>query len=124
VATRAAAEALLARVLPGLDVRELSLGRPPRAARWVDPLAWRILGLGVGEEYVVTRRGVLTRRTDVAPRAAIQSRGLRQGPLQRRLGLATVGLHLPSGPAAAVAVHRDAAEAWQLTLATEAPAAR
>jgi len=121
VARRAVAERLVTRVLPGLDLGGLAFGSSPRAARWIDPVAWRVLGLAGDDAYVVTRRGLVNRRTDVAPRVAVQSRGLRQGPVQRRLGLATVGLHLPSGPAAPVAVHRAAAEAWQLTLAVGAP---
>jgi uncharacterized membrane protein YdbT with pleckstrin-like domain len=37
-----------------------------------------------------------------------------QGPLQRRLGLATTKINLPSGPVDALAPHRDQAEAWWL----------
>jgi putative membrane protein len=120
VARRADAQQLVRRVLPGLDLDGLRLTRSPRSARRIDPLGWRVLGLGGDKDHVATRRGILTRRTDVAPRAAVQSCGLRQGPLQRRLGLATVGLHLPSGPARPAAVHRSAAEAWEVTLTTAA----
>ena len=118
VARRADAQRLIWQVLPGLPLDGIRLTPPPRRARWVDPLAQRVLGLGGDEQHVVSRRGVLTRRTDIAPWVAVQSCGLRQGPLQRRLGLATVGVHLPSGPAAPVGVHRDAAEAWTVTLTT------
>lgn len=118
VARRAEAQRLIWQVLPGLDLRWVALTPPPRQARWLDPYARRVLALGGDEQHVVTRRGLLTRRTDVAPRVAVQSLGLRQGPLQRRLGLATVGVHLPSGPAAPVGVHRGAAEAWTVTLTT------
>jgi len=118
VARQADAQRLIWQVLPGLDLGAVRLTPPPRQARWVDPYARRVLALGGDEQHVVTQRGLLTRRTDVAPRVAVQSCGLRQGPLQRRLGLATVGVHLPSGPAAPVGVHRDAAEAWTVTLTT------
>lgn len=118
VARRADAQRLIWQVLPGLHLDGIRLTSPPRQARWVDPFARRVLGLGGDEQHVVTRHGLLTRRTDVAPRVAVQSCGLRQGPLQRRLGLATVGVHLPSGPTAPVGVHRDAAEAWTVTLTT------
>lgn len=121
VARRADAQRLIWQVLPGLDLDGIRLTPPPRQARWVDPYARRVLGLGGDEQHVVTRRGLLTRRTDVAPRVAVQSCGLRQGPLQRRLGLATVEVHLPSGPAAPVGVHRDAAEAWTVTLTSQRP---
>ena len=118
VARRPDAQRLIWQVLPGLHLDGIRLTPPPRQARWIDPYARRVLALGGDEQHVVTRRGLLTRRTDVAPRVAVQSCGLRQGPLQRRLGLATVGVHLPSGPAAPVGVHRDAAEAWTVTLTT------
>lgn len=125
VARWADAWRLVEQVLPGLDLDAVDPAAPPAAARRIDPLAHRVLGLDVGEHHVVTRRGLLTRRTDVAPVTAVQSRGLRQGLLQRRLGLATVGLHLPAGPAQPVAVHRSADEAWQLMVGTEpAPAPR
>ncbi len=116
VARRADAQRLVEQVVPGLELGRLRLTRPPRAARRLDPVAWPVLGHGGDAQHVATRRGLLTRRVDIAPRRAVQSCGLRQGPLQRRLGLATVGLHLPSGPTAPTAVHRSAAEAWQITL--------
>ena len=65
---------------------------------------------------VVVRRGVMARRTDLVPRHKIQSCALRQGPLQRRLGLATVHVHLPPGPVDAEARHRKSAQAWRLAL--------
>lgn len=117
VARRAAAERLVAQVLPGVRLDKAPLTAPPVAAKWVDPLARRRLGLGGDSGHVITQRGLLTRRTDIVPVAAVQSRGLRQGPVQRWLGLATVGLHLPAGPTRPVAEHRSVAEAWQLMLA-------
>ncbi|CAN5889654.1 hypothetical protein BH20ACT6_BH20ACT6_18980 [soil metagenome] len=123
VTHRAEAERLVAQVLPGLRLEAMRMAAPPPTARWLDPLARRRLGLAADEKYVVTRRGLLTRRTDIVPVTAVQSRGLRQGVLQRWLGLATVGLHLPAGPTHPVADHRSAAEAWQLMLAT-APSPR
>ncbi|MDQ3591834.1 MAG: PH domain-containing protein [Actinomycetota bacterium] len=121
VARRADARRLVAQVLPGLDLDALPVTGPPAESRWVDPLARRVLGMGVDEVHVLTRRGLLTRRTDIAPVAAVQSRGLRQGVLQRWLGLATVDWHLPSGPASPVAPHRRAEEAWQLMLGPGPP---
>jgi putative membrane protein len=73
-----------------------------------------VLGIGVGERLLVTRRGVLIRRTDVVPLPKPQSVHVAQGPLQRLLGLASLKVHLPSGPVSARAAHRDAAEAWEL----------
>lgn len=118
VAQREQAERLLSQVLPGMDVGRIPTSAPPVAARWLDPLARRTLALGHDQGHVVTRRGLLIRRTDVVPRPAVQSAGLRQGPLQRRLGLATVRLHLPAGPTDVAAVHRAEPEAWGLVLST------
>jgi putative membrane protein len=121
VATRGDLPLLLERALPGLNLAAVTLHRPPAAARWLDPIGFRMLGVGADDGFVITRRGLLTRRTDVAPRIAVQSAAVFQGPLERWLGLATTLLHLPSGPASPVAVHRDAGEAWQLVLSTGTP---
>jgi putative membrane protein len=121
VADRAEVDALVLRVL-GVHPGEVPLLRPPERAVWLDPVGRRRLGVGVVPSAVVTRRGVLTTRTDVVPRVKIQSVILVQGPLQRRLGLATARVHLPSGPVDALAVHRDQDDAWRLvqTLAATA----
>ncbi len=98
------------------------LQQPPHRARWLDPIGWPVLRLGTGAGQVVTRRGVLVRRTDVVPRHKVQSCDVTQGPLQRRLGLATLHVHLPAGPVSAEGRHREATEACALalTLPTEA----
>ncbi|WP_432505366.1 PH domain-containing protein [Kineococcus arenarius] len=70
----------------------------PRAARWLDPVAWRRDGYLVTEHAFLARGGRLVRRLDVVPHARTQSLGLAQGPLQRRMGLASVALHSTSGP--------------------------
>jgi len=113
VADRAQVDELVARLL-GVRPADVPLRRPPRAAAWLDPVGRRLLGVGVQDHALVTRRGILTTRTDVVPRAKIQSVRLVQGPLQRRLGLASAQVLLPAGPVDAVAVHRDTAEAWDL----------
>jgi putative membrane protein len=114
VARRAEVDALLPLVLGGADPADVPLGRAPRRARWVDPVGAGVLGIGVGERLLVTRRGVLIRRTDVVPLPKPQSVHVTQGPVQRRLRLASLQVHLPPGPVSARAAHRDAAEAWEL----------
>lgn len=120
---RVAVDALGGRALGGWDPAGTVLRPPPAPARWVDPVGWRVQGLHAGHDLMVTRRGVLTRRTDVVPRHKVQSCGLRQGPLQRRLGLATLQIHLPPGPVAPEAQHRAAGEAWELALTLARPCA-
>jgi putative membrane protein len=123
VAPRADAMRVLSRVLPGLDVDAVPTYGVPRSARYVDPFAWRALGVGTDDRVLVTRRGRLTRVTDVVLHEKVQSVRLVQGPLQRRLGLASVHLDTTPGPVAAVAPHRESHEARRLVDA-EVEAAR
>lgn len=120
VADRHEVDRLVERLL-GVDADSIPLVRPPPRARWLAPVARRLLGVGTHPHAVVMRRGVLTTRTDVVPRVKIQSVRLVQGPLQRRLALATARVNLPSGPVDAMAVHRDQAEAWSLVQALGRP---
>ena len=114
VAPRAEALQLLARVLPGVDVDAVPLTGVPAQARWLDPFAWRQLGVGADDRVLVSRSGRLTRVLDVVLHEKMQSVRLSQGPLQRRLGLATVHLDVTPGPVHASAAHRSAAEARAL----------
>jgi putative membrane protein len=86
----------------------------PEQARWLDPVAWRQLGVGADERVLVTRTGRFTRVTDVVLHEKVQSVRLTQGPVQRRLGLASVHLDTTPGPVNATAAHRPAAEARAL----------
>ncbi|GAB3940097.1 hypothetical protein GCM10027614_23230 [Micromonospora vulcania] len=73
----------------------------------------------------VTRSGLLTRQLSIVPYARIQSVRVVQGPVQRRLGLATVHADTAGG-AGAAAQDRDLTEAWALAaeLTTRARTAR
>lgn len=114
VAPEPLALATVARVLPALNATGVPVSGVPRRARALDPLAWRVLAVGLDERVTVTRSGLLTRRTEVVPHAKVQSIRLVQGPLQRRLGLASVHLDTAGGRVAAVAAHRDTADAVRL----------
>lgn len=117
VASRAEVLALARRALAatgGADPDAVRLSAPPARARWVAPVGRRGLRAGVGEHLVVTRHGVLTRRTHVVPHARVQSLHVVQGPVQRRLGLADVRVDSPPGPVRVRARHREAAEARTL----------
>jgi putative membrane protein len=111
VGDRALVMSLARHVLGDADPADIELSPPPKAARWVSPVARRFMGAGAGDRLVVTREGWLTRRTNVVPHARIQSLRLVQGPLQRRLGLADLEIDSPPGPVRARARHRPAAEA-------------
>ncbi len=97
---------------PDPDAVELVPSPPP--ARWAAPVAWRHLACGVDEHLVVSRQGLVTRRTHVVPHSRVQSLQLHQGPWQRRLALADLRVDSPPGPVRVRARHRDAAEARAL----------
>lgn len=54
---------------------------------------WRAWGYLEREDDLLVRRGVLVRRTSVIPYGRMQYVDVTAGPLDRRLGLATVTLH-------------------------------
>ncbi|WP_405763424.1 PH domain-containing protein [Streptomyces sp. NBC_00045] len=114
VASRAAAQALVARVLPGVDLAGLAFGRSPKAgSRWVLPVWWRGYALAVSPDVFAARKGLLCRRTEIVPHAKVQSVRLTQGPWERARGLADV--HVDTGANATVTARlRPAAEAADL----------
>lgn len=86
----------------------------PRRARWVDPVGWRRHGVRVTERALVTRSGRFWRSVDVVPHERTQSLGIAQGPVQRKLGLASFVLHSTPGPVAPRVDHLDAGVAAAL----------
>jgi putative membrane protein len=70
----------------------------PRRARVIRWFSWRRNGFAVTEDSVLLRRGAIFRELIVVPQARIQSLSLSQGPLLRRLRLASVRLHTVAGP--------------------------
>ncbi|MEU8241960.1 PH domain-containing protein [Actinoplanes missouriensis] len=119
------ARALVAEVLPGVDLGTLATSPPPLRARWLHPIGLRFYGAGLTPDVFVTRQGRVTRELSLVPYARMQSVRVVQGPLQRRLGLATVYADTAGGRSG-VAHDRDLAEAWALAeqLAIRARAAR
>ncbi|NUT32711.1 MAG: PH domain-containing protein [Hamadaea sp.] len=111
--------------LAPVDIAALPLSGVPERAKWVVPLARRALAAGLTPHVFATVDGLLTRRLRLVPYARIQSVRVQQGPLQRRLGLATVHVDVAGAPAASAA-ERDLAEAYELAqkLTTRARAAR
>ncbi|MGZ4589223.1 MAG: PH domain-containing protein [Actinomycetes bacterium] len=114
VAPRAEAFAVLQRVLPDVDVQSIRTYGVPARARWCDPISWRGNAAGADDRVFVAKRGRLRREIDVVPHERVQSARLTQGPLQRRLGLATVHLDTSPGPVHPTAHHRDARDARDL----------
>ncbi|MFJ3667540.1 PH domain-containing protein [Streptomyces sp. NPDC090106] len=114
VAPREVAEAVVARVLPGVTVPPAAaLSRPPRRAGRCVPLWWRGYGLAVTDAVFAARHGLLRRSLALVPHAKVQSVRLRQGPWQRLWRLAEV--HVDTGANKTVTARlRDAEEAAAL----------
>ncbi|MGV9452239.1 PH domain-containing protein [Streptomyces sp. NPDC003635] len=114
VAPREVAEAVIARVLPGVTVPpESAPSRPPRRARWCVPVWWQGYGLIVTDTVFAAREGLLRRSLALVPHAKVQSVRLAQGPWKRALGLADV--HVDTGADKTVTARlRDAQEAAEL----------
>jgi putative membrane protein len=89
VGSRAEAELMLAELVSSRPLPSLA---PPPAARWKAPLTYHFLGWNGDDRYVVASRGRVCRQTTWVPLEKVQSIRWVQGPLQRRLGLATVHL--------------------------------
>lgn len=64
--------------------------RCPPSARRLDPWSWRRRGILLADEVAVVRGGRTARVVTVVPWGRIQSVTVRQGPVDRRLGLADV----------------------------------
>ncbi|OZB49946.1 MAG: hypothetical protein B7X40_04105 [Cellulomonas sp. 14-74-6] len=120
VATRQEAMTALWLVLPDLGVADpravldaAFTGRgddggftpSPRAARWVDPIGWRRRGVLVTDRALLVRSGRWWRSVEVVPHERTQSLAVRQGPIQRALGVATFVVHSTPGPVSPRAEH-------------------
>lgn len=93
---------------------------PPARARWKAPLSWHFLAAGHDEELAVAQTGRVRRERIYVPLAKVQSLRFSEGPLQRRLRLATLHLDV-AGRRIAVALRtRDRAEAEALLVALTA----
>ncbi len=77
----------------------------PRRARALDLFQWRQRGVRATDSALVIRSGRFVREVSITPHARTQSLELRQGPLQRALGLASVEVHSTNGPVKPVAKH-------------------
>ncbi|MGW2382694.1 PH domain-containing protein [Streptomyces sp. NPDC001658] len=114
VAPRAVAEAVVARVLPGVVVPPLSaLSRPPRRAARCLPLWWRGHGLAVTDAVFAARQGLLRRSLALVPHAKVQSVRLTQGPWERLWRVADVRVDTGADKTVSARL-RDAQEAAEL----------
>jgi putative membrane protein len=123
VGTRAEAEKLLSELMASAPQ---PTRRPPAQTRWKAPLNNHFLAWGSDEHYVVASRGRVRRTTTWVPLEKVQSIRWVQGPLQRRLDLASVQLDVAGRRTSASITDRSAAEASQILaqLPAQARAAR
>jgi putative membrane protein len=108
VGSHEVAEQLVERILP--DVPRIDL-RPPRRVLWKSPLRYRMLAWGRTDSCVGTTSGRLRKVTCWVPLEKTQSLRRVQGPLQRRLGLASVHVDTAGRSVHATLRDRDEAEA-------------
>jgi putative membrane protein len=106
VGSRQDAYWLLSRILPAAPAPDR---RPPARVRFKSPLSYHWLCWGRDDRCVVTVSGRLRRVTHWVPFAKVQSLRVVEGPVQRRLGLATV--HLDTAGRALHAALRDRSSA-------------
>lgn len=111
VGSRLEAGQMLADLLPGYP----QPSRPvPSRARWKAPLSYHFLAWNGDDRYAVACRGRVCRQTTWVPLQKVQSVRWVQGPLQRRLGLATVHLDVAGRRVSAKIQDRDSAEAAEI----------
>jgi putative membrane protein len=108
VAKRALALELVDRLVPD---RPRELSPPPRRVRWKSPLRYRVLRWGRSDTCVATVSGRLRRVTCWIPLEKAQSLRQVQGPVQRRLRLASVHVDTAGKGVHATLRDRDAGEA-------------
>jgi len=123
VGSRAEAEQMLGELL---NVPPRPSRRAPGRARWKAPLSYHFLAWAGDDQYVAAARGRVCRKTTWIPLEKVQSIRWVQGPLQRRLGLASVRLDVAGRRVTGSIQDRDAAEAGDILarLPDQARAAR
>jgi putative membrane protein len=114
VAPRRLALDVISRLLPGVEVDSIPFAVGPRRMIWVRPITWRSIGYGVTDTVFVAKRGVLRREIDIIAHGKTQSVRLTQGPLQRKLRLATVHIDTTPGPVRVHVPDWDAADAIRI----------
>ncbi len=123
IGTRAEVDLVLHTIWPGLRLDAIDVHPSPERARWLQPFSQSWVGWGADESVLLTRTGWLTRTQQVVPHARVQSLTLSEGPLTRRLGLASVAVHTTQALTFNAARHLDADTARQL-LAAETRSSR
>ncbi len=88
----------------------------PRRSRWLDPVSWRRHGVAVSSRALLLRSGRVRRQLVIVPHERTQSLNVFQGPIQRRLRLASLVAHSTAGPVSPRVDHLDAGTAGLLLM--------
>ncbi|WP_460775604.1 PH domain-containing protein [Microbacterium sp. GXF7504] len=73
----------------------------PRRARLLRPITWRRNGALLADGVLAVRKGLVWRTLVLVPLARLQSVAVRQGPLTRAFGAASIDAHTVKGPVVA-----------------------
>ncbi len=111
VATLAQAHEIVPLAVPGADPSNLPFTTVVPRAKWIAPFRSRVLAAGLTEHVFGSVDGRVTRTLTMVPYERIQSIRITQGPLQRRLGLATVHADVAGGTPVS-APHRTLEQAY------------
>ena len=103
--------------LPEADHEAVPVHPIPRRARWLRWWNFWTVRYGVDDRFAVNVEGWLDRRWEIVPHAKTQSARISQGPLQRRLGLATAHIDTTPGPISWTIPHLEGPEARDLVMA-------
>lgn len=68
-----------------------------RSVRWIDWFSWKRRAFAITKTVLITRDGWLRRRAIIIPFERLQSLSVHQGPLERKLGVATVNVETVPG---------------------------
>ena len=103
--------ALIAAGLTGKGVEGDGFVTSPRRAAIIRWFSWRRNGFATAPGVTLLRKGAIWRELILVPQARTQSIALSQGPLLRRVGVASVRFHTVAGPVYATlgAIDRDVA---------------
>ncbi|WGT47550.1 PH domain-containing protein [Tessaracoccus lacteus] len=108
--------AVLHAIWPDVDLDSIQPQPQPARARWLTPVTFRSHTWGFDDKVIVAQHGLLTQTRTIVPHRRMQSAGLRQGPLERWLRVATVAIHTTDGPVDLRLYHLDAQVARQVML--------
>lgn len=101
-------------IWPEMDLNLIQPTPQPDRARWLTPFSHAQHTWGVGEDVLVAHHGLIEHAMSIVPHRRMQSLSLHQGPVQRKLRLATIAVHTTDGPVSLRLYHLDDSVARRL----------